>query len=118
MCLKLAPTRGFIGLDSFQGLPQAWTPGARKGAFDIAGKLLPVRKNGSLVKGFFQAFLPGFYQQNPGRAVAFIHIDCDLYTATRDVLNLIRPPRRPGTVIAFDELCKYPEWPEQNIGLG
>ena len=112
MCAKLAPQRSFIGFDSFQGLPEAWTLGARKGAFDIGGKLPSVRKNVSLVKGFFDASLPGFCKENQGRTVAFIHIDCDLYTATRDVLNLLRPMFRPGTVIAFDEYYNYPDWLE------
>ncbi len=112
LCAKLAPTRSFIGFDSFQGLPEAWTLGARKGAFDIGGKLPPTRKNVSLVKGFFDASLPEFCKENQGRKVAFIHIDCDLYSATRDVLNLLRPMLQPGTVIAFDEYYNYPDWLE------
>ena len=107
---KLAPDRIFTGFDSFEGLPETWTTGSRAGAFNLGGKLPPVRKNVSLVKGFYDATLPGFCAENKESEVAFLHVDCDLYSATRDLLAQLRPMLRPGTIIIFDEFYNYSEW--------
>lgn len=40
-------------------------------------------------------------------AAAIIHIDCDLYDATREVLDHIEPVLQPGTLIAFDDWFHY-----------
>ena len=42
--------------------------------------------------------------------VAFIHLDCDLYSSTRTVFDLIAPRLKPSTVILFDEYFNYPNW--------
>jgi hypothetical protein len=44
------------------------------------------------------------------RSVAFIHIDCDLYSATKTVLAQLAPMLVEGTVIVFDEYFNYPGW--------
>lgn len=108
----LRPRTTFVGFDSFQGLPETWTTGARTGAFDVGGRLPAVRRNVQLVKGFFQETLPGFRREHEGRAIAFLHIDCDLYSATLTVLDTLAPMIRAGTVIVFDEYFNYPDWLE------
>src|SRR5208282_1476723 len=85
MLAKLAPERKFWGFDSFEGLPEQWTIESKKGAFDVGGKLPAVRKNVSLVKGFYSSTLPKFTADNKTEAVAFAHVDCDLYSATKDI---------------------------------
>lgn len=98
------------GFDSFEGLPEDW--GGRhepKGAYSTGGALPPVPPNVQLHKGWFDQTLPGFLETHPGDA-SFIHIDCDLYSSTRSVLDLLAPRLVPGTVIAFDEYFNYVSW--------
>lgn len=98
------------GFDSFEGLPEAWA-GFRLGraAFFKAGKLPRVPANVVLHKGWFSDTLPEWCEQATG-PVAFVHIDCDLYSSTVDVLNGIADRLQPGTVIVFDEYFNYPNW--------
>jgi hypothetical protein len=42
--------------------------------------------------------------------VAFLHIDCDLYASTSDVLAGLGDRLVPGSVIVFDEFFNYPGW--------
>lgn len=109
---KLAPDKHFFGFDSFEGLPETWTTGARKGAFSTQGKLPAVRKNVTLIKGFYEHTLPPFVRQHKTEKIAFIHIDCDLYSATKTVLENLSPMMTAGTIICFDEFYNYPEWEE------
>ena len=100
------------GFDSFEGLPEKWAGGAsngRKGTFSLGGKLPWVPANVRLHKGLFGSTLPTWLEQNPG-PVAFLHVDCDLYSSTRCVLDLLGPRIVPGTVIVFDEYFNYPNW--------
>jgi len=109
---KLRPNKHFYGFDSFEGLPETWTQGCRKGAFSLKGALPVVRDNVSLIKGFFEESLSPFIEQYKNQKIAFLHIDCDLYSSTKTVLTLLSPMIHPGTVICFDEYYNYPEWEE------
>ena len=42
--------------------------------------------------------------------MAFIHLDCDLYSASKTVLSLLAPRLKSGTIILFDEYFNYPNW--------
>jgi hypothetical protein len=96
------------GFDSFEGLPEDWYPGYEKGAF-ARDTLPPVPANVELVKGWFNETLPGFLAEHPG-PVAYINIDCDLYSSTAYVLDQLQDRIVPGTVIQFDEYFNYPGW--------
>ena len=91
------------GFDSFEGLPERWTPGWQRGSFSTGG--IPPRSPGNVVfvKGLFGQTLRPFLDANQGRAAAFVHIDCDLYSSTRFVLEELSPRIVRGTVIVFDE---------------
>jgi len=98
------------GFDSFEGLPESWSGfNLGKGAFDMRGRLPRVPKNVRLHRGWFEQSLPAWLKVNPG-AVAFVHVDCDLYTAARTVLALLGDRIVPGTVIVFDEYFNFPSW--------
>jgi len=98
------------GFDSFEGLPEAWSGfNLGKGAFDMRGRLPRVPKNVRLHRGWFEDSLPAWLTANPG-AVAFVHVDCDLYSAARTVLTLLADRIVPGTVIVFDEYFNFPNW--------
>jgi Macrocin-O-methyltransferase (TylF) len=109
---ELAPNVTWYGFDSFEGLPEAWTLGAKTGAFSVGGKLPPVRANVRLTKGFFEATLPPFVAQHPGEAIALLHIDCDLYSSTVTILNSLGGMLVPGSIVLFDELINYHGWEE------
>jgi Macrocin-O-methyltransferase (TylF) len=106
----LRPRQVFHGFDSFEGLPESWTVGARTGSFSIGGRLPAVRSNVVLVKGFFEQTLEQFVPACGKKVVAFMHIDCDLYSATKTVLDRLAPLLVEGTVIVFDEYFNYPGW--------
>lgn len=91
--------RTIYGFDSFTGLPEKWAD------YDVghfACDPPDVRPNVELVIGLFADTLPAFLATHDGNA-ALIHIDCDLYTSTRTVLDLLTPRIVPGTLIQFDE---------------
>lgn len=95
------------GFDSFDGLPEPWLPGLPGGTF--AQQRIPDVPGTELVVGLFDDTLPGFLDAHPG-PVDFVHIDSDLYSSARTVLDLVGPRLRPGGVIVFDEFFNYPGW--------
>ena len=109
----LKPDVVWHGFDSFVGLPEDWTLGAKAGAFDVRGKLPPVRSNVRLIPGFYDRTLDAFVARHRGEKVAFLHIDCDLYSSTKTVLNALKDMLVPGTIILFDELINYTGWQDQ-----
>ena len=96
------------GFDSFEGLPEDWREGFRKGFFAMTG-LPDVRKNIILHKGWFSDSLPGFKKEYPG-PVVFLHMDADLYSSTKDVFDALGDRIIPGAIIQFDEFFNYPGW--------
>ena len=95
------------GFDSFKGLPEKWV-GSRNTAttMDRGGELPQVPANVELVAGLFGDTLPGFLAGHPGD-IGFVHIDCDIYTSTREVFKNIGGRLAPGSVIVFDEFFGY-----------
>jgi hypothetical protein len=91
------------GFDSFEGLPQKWTPSYPSGRFSLHGRLPEVRPNVVLVQGWFSETLAPFLDRHSAEPVAFLHVDCDLYSSTRTVLSAVGPRLRTGSVIVFDE---------------
>ncbi len=106
---NLAKVKIFYGFDSFEGLPETWGGKEAKGHFNLDGKLPKVKKNVELKKGWFNETLEPFLKEKKGD-VAFLHIDCDLYSSTKTVLDLLAPRIKEGTVIVFDEYINYPNW--------
>jgi hypothetical protein len=102
--------RAIHGFDSFEGLPEAWGGFALgRRTFDVKGRLPRVPANVRLHRGWFDSSLPEWLTANPGR-VAFIHIDCDLYSSTKTIFTLLAGRLAPGTIILFDEYFNYPNW--------
>lgn len=98
----------FHGFDSFEGLPDAWS-NYEKSHFDLGGRLPEVPANVRLVKGWFDQTLAPFLEEHPG-PVAFVHVDCDLYSSTKTVLDLLRPRLRAGTTLILDDYFVEPGW--------
>lgn len=109
-----AETQGKVfGFDGFQGLPENWKFGRGKGAF--ARHAPPsVPDNVELVIGWFADTLPGFVAAHP-EPVSFLHVDCDLYSSTTDILRHLGRHLAPGTVVVFNEYYNYPGWEDHEI---
>lgn len=102
--------RRFHGFDSFEGLPEAWGGfDLAKTAFSTQGKLPNVPANVELHQGFFDTSLPAWKEMHDDK-IAFMHIDCDLYSSTKTLLELLEDRLQIGTVILFDEYFNYPNW--------
>ena len=100
------------GFDSFQGLPEDWRTGFPAGIFEVDG--LPEVPGAELVVGLFSDSLPGFLAEHSG-PVSFLHVDCDLYSSTRTVLEHVGPRLRPGSIVLFDEYLNHPGWQEHEF---
>lgn len=106
--------RSVHGFDSFQGLPEDWSERELRGAYSTDGRMPSVPANAHLYPGWFSDTLPGFLEQNPG-PVALVHIDCDLYSSTRTVLELLAPRLLAGSVLVFDDYLGYRGWKEHEF---
>lgn len=97
------PDKTFYGFDVFTtGLPESWFC-VSKGGFALSSVPTFEEKNIELVVGLYEDSLPSF----PKRTVAFMHIDCDLYSSTKTVFKHFGEHIIPGTVIVFDEYYNY-----------
>jgi hypothetical protein len=108
----IATARGgeaVYGFDSFEGLPETWRSGYPAGTFGVES--LPDVPGSELVVGWFDDVLPGFMAEHPG-PVDFLHVDCDLYSSAKTVLDLVGPRLRAGSIVVFDEYFNYPGWQE------
>jgi predicted O-methyltransferase YrrM len=85
-----------------------------KDAFAMGGELPKVPNNVHLNKGWFDATLPGWLAANPG-PIALIHIDCDIYSSTKTIFDLIADRIAPNTIIVFDEYFGYPRWQDHEF---
>ncbi len=100
--------RKVFGFDSFEGLPERWRDGYPSGSFAVSEKP-EVPENAELVEGWFEETLQPFLKEQAG-TVAFLHIDCDVYSSTKTIFNHLKGRIQPGSVIVFDEYFNYPGW--------
>jgi hypothetical protein len=97
--------------DSFEGLPENWHGTfERRGKFGMRGAMPKVDPNVRLYPGWFDATLPGFRTAAEGRRIAFLHVDCDLYSSTAAALGVIGDLLAPGSIVVFDEYLNYHGW--------
>jgi hypothetical protein len=105
---KIGNNKKAFGFDSFEGLPETWRVGFEKSAFAV--NVLPeVPNNVSLYKGWFDSSIPQF-KKDHNFQVGFLHIDCDLYSSTKCIFELLRERLKNETIIIFDEYFNYPGW--------
>ena len=95
------------GFDCFNGLPEKWIDGFEKGTYDLNGQLPRVKENVILIKGLFQDTLTTFLN-SMNKKVSFVHIDCDLYSSTKHVLNNLLPFMDDTCIVVFYQLVNYP----------
>jgi len=98
------------GFDSFEGLPDPWGFIMGKGTFSTNGAApAKLPKNIEIEKGWFEESLPAFLTKHQ-EPCAFVHIDCDIYSSAKTVLELLRPRLKNGSVIVFDDYFNYIGW--------
>jgi predicted O-methyltransferase YrrM len=109
---RFFPDRKIWGFDSFEGLPEDWllkqdTNNIKfpKGVFGLE-RMPWVPDNVTLVKGWFQDTIPSWKSHNT-KPISLLHIDCDLYSSTRDVFSHLNTQIVPGTVIVFDDMYTW-----------
>lgn len=96
----------FIGLDSFEGLPEQWGI-LRKGHFDTSGGL-PNVSDGRVefIKGWFQNTYTELYARLVNVNHLVVHYDADLYSSTLFALNAMDGLKRSYLAI-FDEFTGH-----------
>ena len=107
---KKLPERKIYGFDSFEGLPECWRDGFGEGTFKTEN-LPDVESNVELRKGLFDDSLKKFLKEIPDSShIAYLHVDCDLYSSTKSIFNYLGNRIKNGTIIVFDEYFNYPGW--------
>lgn len=105
---EMFPHRKVYGFDSFEGLPEAWNDESA-GSYTALGRLPKAPVNVEFVPGWFNETLPGFKQAHP-EPIAFMNVDCDLYSATKTIFEELDRQIVAGTVIVFDEYLVNKSW--------
>ncbi len=102
-----AADREVYGFDSFEGIPEYWN-GNPIGAF--AQKKLPkVPDNVKFEIGMFDNTIPPFLDSHSD-PIALLHVDCDLYSSTVTIFDLLGARLQPGAIVLFDEYYNFPRW--------
>jgi hypothetical protein len=94
------------GFDSFEGLPEKWRDGYDKGAFSRNGYLPTVNNNVNLIKGWFIDTIPDFIKQH-NKKISFLHLDADLYSSTKFILDCVKDYIDNDCIVVFDELVNF-----------
>jgi len=102
--LNRNPGSRFFGFDSFEGLPEDWHSGKRKGAFSTGGKAPTIADSRvTFVPGWFQKSLRSFLSTYSAPQSMVIHLDSDLYSSTLYCLTTLDPLITSGTLIVMDD---------------
>ena len=100
--------RTIHGFDSFEGLPEEWEGHAfLKSDFTQNGKIPIVPGNVILHKGWFDKTISEYNNSNE---IAFINLDCDIYSSTKTVLDELGNKITTGTIILIDDFFNYRNW--------
>lgn len=103
-------SKPLYGFDSFEGLPEDWHQESKE-IYSTRGKFPKVPPHVTLIPGWFEETLPLFLEKHE-EDVALINIDCDIYSSTKTVLDLLSPRIKKGTIILFDEYIGNLHWEE------
>ena len=105
-----------FAFDAFRGLPNDEGKVFQKGEFFFPKQsfVKRIRKSGVepekvvIVEGYFNVSLTDRVKKdNNLNKAAIIHVDCDLYESTVDVLKFCRELVQDGTVLIFDDYLSF-----------
>lgn len=102
--------------DSFDGIPDSWALSQDQVYEPGFGKHeLPKKEitgvGVALYVGKFEDTIP-FWAHDNKYQIGLVHIDCDVYSSTVDVLHALNLNIRQGTIIMFDEYFNYQRFAE------
>lgn len=113
----LPPQVEIFGFDSFRGLPTDWLNAegevvgvCTRGFFSTDG-VVPHVPGVTFLAGWFQDTIPSYLKI--ARPLGLLHVDCDLYSSTRTVLEGVGHLLVPGSIVVFDEWV-YDHDPRRN----
>jgi hypothetical protein len=112
------PNKTIYGFDSWQGLPEKFND---LPAGHFAQPLPDVLPNCQLIQGWFGArpvqdqssireFTAREFANIHKEPIALLHLDADLYSSTKTVLDAFHAHIVPGTVILFNEYWNHRTW--------
>jgi O-methyltransferase len=106
----------FFAFDSFEGLPESEGKVFSHGQFACSEETFTqlITKAGvpmdrvEKVKGFYDLSLTSEAKRKYALTrAAIVHIDCDLYSSTKDVLAFIEDLLQEGTIVIFDDWSSF-----------
>lgn len=107
--------RKIHGFDSFEGLPEDWTGNAfSQHDFTLHGKMPKVPENVILHKGWFDKTIPE-YKKKHDEDIAFINLDCDIYSSTKTVFDELANKIKKDTIILIDDFFNYRNWKQHQF---
>jgi hypothetical protein len=102
------------GFDSFDGLPEKFG-NHPQGTFAVPLPERPIfDSNVELHVGLFEKTLGPFANEYRDD-IAFVHIDCDLYSSTKCFFDAFGDRIKPGTILLFDEYFGYDGWEDEEF---
>jgi thioredoxin-like negative regulator of GroEL/predicted O-methyltransferase YrrM len=108
--LAAALNQDLHAFDSFEGLPEAWQ-GLPRFAFSTGGAPPDLPPSVTVHKGWFSETLPRFLEHETSPP-SLIHVDSDLYSSAKTVLDALAPRLVAGTILVFDEYIANASWRE------
>jgi hypothetical protein len=105
---KRLPGRQIFGFDSFEGLKEPWVF-HNEGAFGDISQLPSAPENVTLIKGWFQDTALDFLGTHSD-TIALLHVDSDLYSSCKYILDTYGQRLKAQSIIVFDEFFNYPRW--------
>ena len=93
-------------------LAQAWgrePAGSYSATADRGGSDFCLPARAVLHEGWFADTAPGF-AAGLDAPLAFVHVDCDLYSSAKDALDAVGHLLRPGAVVVVDDFLAHETW--------
>ncbi|OHB49680.1 MAG: hypothetical protein A2Y10_05855 [Planctomycetes bacterium GWF2_41_51] len=133
-------TRKIIGFDTFSGIPDIHekdfnlgksSPHVCKGGFRADGfdqdilravKIFDSNRNlghipkVEIVKGDVRETMPLYLKENPHLIVSLLHLDMDVYEATKVAVETFFPRMPKGAILIFDEI-NQPGYPGETLAV-
>lgn len=100
-----------FGFDTFFGNPEIW-PGSNNaiGSSTQFGEIPKnLKKNVIIIKGKIEDTLVEFQKKHLEK-ILLIHIDVNIYSTSKFILEKTKDKLQSGTIIIFDELVNYSFW--------
>jgi hypothetical protein len=105
------PKTNFFGFDSFKGLEENFGGINSATFFNLKGRLPRfLRSNVKLIVGDCTSTIENFPDSVLSQKIVAVHMDLDVYGATKKCLEVLSRKLTPGSYILFDEMFGNPFW--------